>query len=101
MIALLGIKSYAEIYEGKMKKSKVTYENFRQTTHVVIFLFLFTSICLHVALWPVYGAKTFLVTISIGYGLTLQLLLELPVIIQNIIGAVFLMFVTQKYNNYI
>jgi len=97
-LAMLVIKSYVELYLGKQKKIPVTYQNFRQSTHVIIGLFVLTSISLHVALWPVYGgAKTFFIGVCIGYGIVLQVMLLLPVYAQNFLGMVLLMFMTQQY----
>lgn len=97
-LAMLLIKSYVELYQGKTKKVPVTYQNFRQATHAIIVMFILTSISLHVALWPVYGGpKTFLIGICIGYGIVLQVMLILPVYAQNFIGMVLLMFMVQQY----
>ena len=72
-VAILIIKSYVELYEGKTRKRRVDYANFRQVTHAVILLLLIASISFHAALWPHYGGfRTILIMIMVGYGVLLQ-----------------------------
>merc|ERR1712232_357933 len=96
-IAILILKSYLELYQGKLKKQSVNYENFRQTTHVALGLFILVSICFHMALWPVYGSTTFLVAFLVGFGVVLQWMLLFPTTVQNVMGMAGMMFYLQQY----
>ena len=97
-IAMLIIKSYVELYEGKTKKRRVNYENYRQVTHAVILLILLASVSFHAALWPHYGGfKTILIMIMFGYGVLLQAALLVPTWVQNLVGAALMTFFIQQY----
>lgn len=95
--ALLGIKAYVEIFEGYLKKQKVEYANFRQSTHAAIALFLASSLAYHVALWPHYGWNSIVVLSLAFFGVILQFLLLAPAWVQNIAGFVLLTFFLQEY----
>ena len=95
-IAILTLKAYVELFAGKLKGQKVNYENFRQTTHAVLFLLILTSIAFHVALWPHYHATTFLVLFLVGVVL-LQTALLIPAYLQNLVSIVALTFFLQEY----
>ena len=97
-VAILLIKSYVELYEGKTKKRKVDYDNFRQTTHIILLLLLLASLSFHIALWPHYGGfKTILIMIMFGWGVLLQVALLLPTWAQNMLGFVLMTFFIQEY----
>ena len=97
-IAMLIIKSYVELYEGKTRKRRVNYENYRQVTHAVILLILLASVSFHAALWPHYGGfKTILIMIMFGYGVLLQAALLVPTWVQNLVGAALMTFFIQQY----
>lgn len=95
-IAIMAIKAYVELYAGKLQHQTVNYQNFRQTTHTVMILILLTSVVFHVALWPHYGANTFLVLFLVGVVL-FQTALLLPTYLQNIVSIVFMTFFLQEY----
>lgn len=92
------IKGYVELYEGKMKKNQVNYKNFPQTTHAVMLLILLSTVAFNVALWPHYGMNSPLVLGIFFFGIILQLMLMVPVYIQNIVGFVALTFFLQQYS---
>jgi hypothetical protein len=97
-IALLAVKAYVELYEGKLKDKKVEYENFKTATHWTIFLILVSWISFHMALSPVYGTfKTWLIMVGIGYGVLIQVALFIPVWGQNAISFILLTFFLQIY----
>lgn len=95
--ALLGIKAYVEIFEGRMNKKTVDYENFRQSTHAAIALFLASSLAYHIALWPHYRWNSIIVLSLAFFGVILQFLLLVPSWVQNIVGFVALTFFMQEY----
>ena len=82
---------------GRHKKVKVDYKTFPQSTHAVILLILLASLSFHIALWPVYGAKTLLIMGMVGFGILLQFALLVPTYIQNGVGFVLLTFFLQEY----
>lgn len=94
---LLFIKAYVEMFAGKLKKKKVNYENFPQSTHAAIIFILLSSVAFHAALWPAYGWKTFAIMILVGYGVLLQFCLLVPTYVQNIVGFVAMTFFIQEY----
>jgi hypothetical protein len=95
---MLSIKAYVELYEGKIKKAKVNYANFPQTTHAVLFLLLLSSIAFNLALWPHYGWNTPLLLGMAGFGVILQLLLLIPSMwAQNAVAFVSLTFFLQEF----
>ena len=97
-IALLAVKAYVELYEGKLKDKKVEYENFKTATHWTIFLILMSWFSFHMALSPVYGTfKTWLIMVGIGYGVLIQVALFIPVWGQNAISFILLTFFLQVY----
>lgn len=97
LVAILAIKSYVEIYAGKIQRKTVNYETFRSTTHAIIFLILLSSLAFHVALWPVYGWKTMLILAAFGFGVLIQFALVAPTYVQNIVGTLLMTFFIQEY----
>lgn len=95
--AFLGVKAYVEMYAGKIQGQAVNYQNFKSSTHAIIFLILLTSLSFHVALWPAYGAKTFLIMLLFGFGILLQFALLVPTYVQNLVGVVLMTFFLQEY----
>ena len=96
--AILALKSYVELYQGKTKKQKVNYKNFRHETHAIMVLILFASLAFHISLWPVYGGwKTFMVMFAFGFGFLLQFILLTPVWAQNLLAAAAMTFFIQEY----
>ena len=85
------------MYEGKMRKQTVNYANFKQTTHLGMFLLLLSSIAYHVALWPHYGWNTPVVLILCLFGAIVPFLLLVPTWVQNLVGVVGLTFFLQQY----
>ena len=80
------IKAYMELYEGKIRKQKVEYRSYKNSTHSVILLVLLASFAFHKSLWQAYGGpKTMLIMFLFGWGILLQLCLFLPPTIQNAI----------------
>lgn len=97
-IALLAVKAYVELYEGKMKDKKVEYENFKSATHWTILLILMSWISFHMALSPVYGTfKTLLIMIGVGFGVLIQAALFIPVWGQTALSFILLTFFLQTY----
>ena len=97
-IAIMLIKAYIELYQGKKKKKQVEYENFRTATHASIFLILIACISFHKSLSPLYGGfKTLLIMVGFGIGILLQAALMIPVTGQNILSVVILTFFLQQY----
>jgi len=97
-IAILGLKGYVELYQGKKHNKAVEYENFKSATHWTIFLILVSWISFHMALSPVYGlVKTWLIMIGFGYGVLIQSALMIPVWGQNILAFVLMTFFLQMY----
>lgn len=82
---------------GKLNKATVNYENFKQSTHSIMFLLFLSSVAFNTALWPVYGWKTLFIMTVIGYGLLIQLSLLVPSYAQNVLGFVLMTFFIQEY----
>ena len=97
LLALLGIKAYVEIYEGRVKKATVDYKTFPQSTHAAIILILLSSIAYHIALWPHYRFNTFIVLGILFFGVVLQFILMTPSSVQNIVSFVLLALFLQEY----
>lgn len=98
--ALFLVKAYVELYEGKMRKKAVNYATFRQTTHLVIYLWLQSSICFMVGLWPHYGWNTPILLTMFGFGVVLQAMLLIPnTMIQNALAFVLMTFFLQQYSH--
>jgi len=97
-IGISGIKAYMELYEGKMRKQTIEYNNYRTATHTVLVLFFLATAAFHIALWNAYGGgKTILINILFGYGVLLQFMLMIPTWIQNAVTFVGLTFFLQEY----
>jgi hypothetical protein len=97
-IAILGLKGYVELYQGKKHNKAVEYENFKSATHWTILLILISWISFHMALSPVYGTvKTWLIMIGFGYGVLIQSALMIPVWGQNVLAFVLMTFFLQMY----
>jgi hypothetical protein len=98
LAGISGIKAYMELYEGKMRKKKIEYNNYRNATHAVLILFFLATAAFHIALWNLYGGgKTILINILFGYGVLLQFMLMIPTWIQNAVAFVGLSFFLQQY----
>lgn len=96
-LAILFVKAYVEMFAGKMQKKQVNYQNFRQSTHAIMFLLLLSSVAFHVSLWPAYGWQTVAIMMIIGYGVLLQFSLLVPTYVQNIVGFIGITFFIQEY----
>jgi hypothetical protein len=98
-VAAFFVKGYVELYEGKMRKQTIDYDNYPQTTHAIMMLILVAGIAYHAALWGQYGAfqTIAIVTVAWGYGVLLQFCIICPVYIQNVVGFVFFTFLLQQY----
>lgn len=97
-IAVMAIKGYVELYQGKRNNKKVEYENFKSATHWTILFILAAWVSFHMALSPVYGTlKTWLIMIGFGWGVLIQSALLIPVWAQNIISVVLMTFFLQMY----
>lgn len=96
-VAILFVKAYVEMFAGKMQKKQVNYQNFRQSTHAIMFLLLLSSVAFHVSLWPAYGWQTVAIMMIIGYGVLLQFSLLVPTYVQNIVGFIGITFFIQEY----
>lgn len=96
--AILGVKGYVELYEGKKNNKKVEYDNFKSATHLTIALILLSWISFHLALSPVYGTfGTWLIMIGFGWGVLIQSSLLIPVWGQNLISVVLMTLFLQTY----
>uniref|UniRef100_A0A7S1D8F6 Uncharacterized protein n=1 Tax=Cyclophora tenuis TaxID=216820 RepID=A0A7S1D8F6_CYCTE len=96
-IALLAVKGYVEMYEGKLNKKTVNYNNFRQSTHAIMLLFTMATIAFYVAIWPAFGWQSVPIMTILGYGILLQFALLVPTYVQNIVGFVLMTFFLQQY----
>ncbi|KAL7466455.1 hypothetical protein ACHAXS_007777 [Conticribra weissflogii] len=97
-IAVMAIKAYVELYEGKKKKKTVDYKNFKSVTHWTLLLIIASWISFHMAISPVYGFfKTWLIMVGFGYGILVQSALMIPVWGQNFISFVLMTFFLQQY----
>jgi hypothetical protein len=94
--AILFVKSYVEMYAGKLMKQKVDYKTFPHTTHSVIFLLILSSVAFHKALWPVYGGVSMIIMFLVGMFL-LNFCLLFPTYVQNITAFALLTFFLQEY----
>jgi hypothetical protein len=97
LLALLGVKAYVEVYEGRVKKATVDYKTFPQSTHAAIILFLLSSIAYHIALWPHYHYNTFIVLGIVFFGIVLQFIVMTPSSVQNVVSFVLLALFIQEY----
>mmetsp|Transcript_8844 Transcript_8844/g.9787 ORF Transcript_8844/g.9787 Transcript_8844/m.9787 type:complete len:179 (-) Transcript_8844:226-762(-) len=97
--AILLIKFYVEIFEGKMNKKAVNYTNFRQSTHCILFLVILASLSFHIALWEQFGGlqTIFIMCILVGYGVLVQVSMLIPIYVQNVGGFVLLTLFIQQY----
>lgn len=97
-IAILALKGYVELYQGKKKNKKVEYDNFKSATHWTILLIVISWISFHLALSPVYGTlKTWVIMLGFGWGVLIQGALLIPVWGQNLIAVVAMTFFLQMY----
>jgi hypothetical protein len=96
-VALLGVKAYVEIFEGRINKRKVEYNEFRQSTHAAIALLLLSSLAFHIALWPHYHWNSIIVLGLAFFGVIMPFLLMTPSLIQNIVSFVLLTVFLQQY----
>lgn len=94
--AILFVKSYVEMYAGKLKHQKVNYKNFRQSTHTVMLLILLSSIAFNIALWPVYGGNSMFIMFLVGCVI-LNFCLLFPTYVQNLTAFAILAFFLQEY----
>ncbi|KAL7569965.1 hypothetical protein ACA910_021914 [Epithemia clementina (nom. ined.)] len=98
-VAILMIKSYVETYDGKIKKKEINYENYKQTTHAVIGLILFSTVAFNCALWPHYGWNSPILLGLCFFGMILQFLLIVPTYVQNLVGIALFTFFLQEYSS--
>jgi hypothetical protein len=96
--ALLGIKAYVEIYEGRINKATVNFKTFPQSTHAALALLLLSSLAYHVALWPHYRWNTFIVLGLTFFGVMIPGILLMPSWMQNIVSFAGLAFFLQQYS---
>lgn len=96
--AMFLIKTHVELYQGRLHRQTVNYQNFRQTTHLFLLLWTMASLCFFVALWPHYKWNSIVVLSLLAFGLVLQFLLLVPnAWAQNAIALVGLTFFLQEY----
>ena len=97
-LAMFLIKAHVEIYQGRLQRQTVNYQNFRQTTHLFLALWTMGSLCFFVALWPHYKWNSIVVLSLLAFGVVLQfLLLVSNSVAQNTIALVALTFFLQQY----
>ncbi|KAL3784702.1 hypothetical protein HJC23_007711 [Cyclotella cryptica] len=97
-IAIMALKGYVELYEGKKRNKKVEYQNFKTATHLTILLIMISWVSFHKALSPVYGGfKTWIIMVGFSYGVLIQSALFIPVWGQNLISVVLMTVFLQQY----
>uniref|UniRef100_A0A7S2U566 Uncharacterized protein n=1 Tax=Attheya septentrionalis TaxID=420275 RepID=A0A7S2U566_9STRA len=97
-LLILAIKTYVELYRGRIQRQQVNYVNFKQETHLIMIAILVTSISFHAALWPEYGGlRTMLIMFLFGWGVLLQFILLVPTYVQNAICFILMTFFIQQY----
>jgi len=96
-VAIQMIKGYIELYDGKSKKQKIEYKNYRHETHAILALFLVASVSFNCALWAEFGGfKTMGILVLFGTVL-LQTALLFPTWLQNLLGIAIMTFILQQY----
>ena len=100
-MAILALKTYIEMFMGKVKKIRVEYKNFKHETHFILALLMIASISFHVALTEAFGGfwrTVLMLDVLFGYGVLLQLMLLIPTYAQNLLfGIVMTWFIQEKY----
>jgi len=97
-IAIMAIKAYVELYEGKRRNKKVEYDNFKSATHWTILLIVIAWISFHMSLSPHFGTfATWLIMIGFGFGVLIQSALMIPVWGQHFISVVLMTVFLQMY----
>ena len=99
-IATLMLKAYVEVYQGKIQKTKVNYQNFRHTTHTVMALIGVATLAFNTALWPHYGWNAPFILAIFFFGIILQFCLLVPTSVQNVVALIVLTFFLQEYSGY-
>jgi hypothetical protein len=96
--ALLFLKSYVELYVGKLQHKEISYKTMPQSTHASIVLLLVAGIAFQVALWPVYGGgKSIIIMFFLVPAFLINFCLMFPTVVQNMIALVVLTFFMQEY----
>jgi hypothetical protein len=95
---MLFLKAYVEMYQGRIQGKRVSYDNFRHTTHAFIVMIMIATVAYNVALWPHYGWNTPFILGLFFFGILLQFVLMVPTHIQNVVGLVALTFFLQEYS---
>jgi hypothetical protein len=95
-LALLLVKSYVELYTGKLQKKEVSYQTMKQETHLAIILICLSGIAFQISLWPVYGGNAMFIMLMVSVFL-FNFCLMFPTIVQNIVAVVVLTFFLQEY----
>lgn len=102
-LLVLILKSYVEIIQGKIRKIRVEYRNFRQETHWILVLISIASVSAHMALMQSLGGfwKTVLILdVLFGYGVVIQMLLIVKdTRLQNLLLGVIFTWFLQEYNS--
>lgn len=98
--AILSIKAYVEVYEGKIRHQQVNYKNFRNTTHAIMVLIGLSTVAFNCALWPHYGWNAPIILGIFFFGIILQFLLIFPTSVQNVVALVCFTFFLQEYSGY-
>jgi len=80
-----------------MRKRKVNYKNFKNTTHIAILLILLSTAAFNVALWPHFGWNSPIFLGLCFFGVVLQFLIIVPPWLSNIVAFVGLTFFLQEY----
>ena len=95
-VAILFLKAYVELYSGRLQKKEVKYDNFKQETHLVLILILWTSLSFHIALWGEYGSTSMVIMFLLGMFI-LNFCLLMPTSVQNVVAFGLITFFLQEY----
>ena len=95
-VAILFLKAYVELYSGRLQKKEVKYDNFKQETHIVLILILWTSLSFHIALWGEYGSTSMVIMFLLGMFI-LNFCLLMPTSVQNVVAFGLITFFLQEY----
>ena len=95
-IGFLSVKAYVEIYSGKMKKQKVSYKTYPQSTHAALISLLIASVAFNASLWGAYGGLSMFIMLLVGTFL-LHFCLLFPTYVQNELAIIILTWFLHEY----
>jgi len=80
-----------------VKKRKVNYENFPQSTHAALLLIVVASVAFNVALWPHYHWNSLIALGLFFFGVVVQFLVIVPPWFSNAAALIGLTYFLQEY----